>query len=702
MPASRLSCAVLVTGSLVALGAGALVGAGAAQAGPLFTTFRGEGTYDWTVPSGVAVVTVEAVGGSSGKGRSTQDLTAPGRSADLTATFPVTPGEVLHLHVAGNGADFTPNGGGQGGFNGGGAGGDAGGGYGGGGGGGATDIRVGGDTLADRVVVAAGGGGADLFDDHGGDAGLPAGTDGCNGIPAQPGTDTVGGAAGHGDTCSGSAGTDGAVGVGGDGAAGFGSATGGGGGGGGYFGGGGGDSFGGGAGGSSYTTPSAIGVTTRVAPLGTTPSVRISWTTPTADTLTTSESSTQLPADGTSTSTVTVTLHDAAGQPVAGDPLTFSTDDGTVTRAVDNGDGTYTTVYTAGTASGVAHLSVADSYSAGISSELPAITLTALAQTVTFDSTTPTGAGAAVGTIYQPGVSSSSGLPVALSVGSGSTANSCFVNSGAVFLAHAGTCVVEADQAGNDQYASADAVTQTITVGAASTTTALFVIPTKIRAAVSATNPNAGTPTGAVTFSVNGHSVGQAPVVNGEATITYTVPHTTSAAVSATFVGTSDYAGSTTSITRYNPTLVAHVQSRSAVHHGWYNKPVTVTFTCTTHGATLIGSCPAAVTLTRNAAHQTLTRTITATDGGAATRTVSGINIDQIAPHVQITGVRAGATYRGHAPTPRCIGTDSLSGLATCHLAITKSRGTEKVVATATDLAGNVKTVTVTFRVVNS
>ena len=54
----------------------------------------------------------------------------------------------------------------------------------------------------------------------------------------------------------------------------------------------------------------------------------------------------QLPADGTSTTTITVTVMDA-GNAVTGDTVTVTADKGDVGAVTDNGDGTYTATYTA-------------------------------------------------------------------------------------------------------------------------------------------------------------------------------------------------------------------------------------------------------------------------------------------------------------------------------------------------------------------
>jgi Glycine rich protein len=116
-------------------------------------------TQTWTVPAGVDTIAVTAFGASGGSGGGMTDTPAPGGlGGETTASLAVIPGEVLQLNVGCVGGTSPSNTPGAAGFNGGGLGGlgvQAGG----GGGGGSSDIRVGGATLADRVLVAGGGGG---------------------------------------------------------------------------------------------------------------------------------------------------------------------------------------------------------------------------------------------------------------------------------------------------------------------------------------------------------------------------------------------------------------------------------------------------------------------------------------------------------------------------------------------------------------
>jgi hypothetical protein len=129
---------------------------------------------------------------------------------------------------------------------------------------------------------------------------------------------------------------------------------------------------------------------------------------------------------------------------------------------------------------------------------------------------------------------------------------------------------------------------------------------------------------------------------------------------------------------------------------------VKVTFTCHATSAALAGGCPAAVTLSKKGAGQSVSRTVSATDGGAATAVVKGINIDLSKPTVKLTGVKSGHTY-STAPTIKVTAKDALSGVASKHTAKKKStkHGVTTVHYTVTvkDKAGNVKTVKGTYKI---
>ncbi|WP_317897837.1 glycine-rich protein [Aurantibacillus circumpalustris] len=206
---------------------------------------------------------IECWGADGGKGYQTSQIANSGRGGYSSGILNLTIGQTIYIYAGGAGTDANGTTVGQicaGGFNGGGASGannyvttTS---YRAGGGGGGTDVRVGGTALSNRVIVAgAGGGGVYSISYPGGNGGGASGGNGGNTYNGGGGTQLAGGLA------SGSTGniigTNGALGLGGDGGTAA-SKSGGGGGGGGYYGGGGGatgnssSSQGGGGGGSGY------------------------------------------------------------------------------------------------------------------------------------------------------------------------------------------------------------------------------------------------------------------------------------------------------------------------------------------------------------------------------------------------------------------------------------------------------------------
>ena len=274
-----------------ALALGLVLPLGADSYAQTVTTFSYTGAVQtYIVPPGVTEINIEAWGGQGEDVTELYDPQTGGLGGYATGNLSVTPGETLYIYVGGQGTD------GAGGFNGGGTGGlstAGGGGTGGyaGSGGGASDVRQGGMDLADRVIVAGGGGGAgrDYVNGscvpcgtggNGGAGGGTTGTDGDDpnwsgllgtfpnpGAGGEGGTPTTGGAGGAGT--EGTPGGAGVLGIGGDGVPGSQDVASGG-GGGGYYGGGAGGganggsgaAAGGGAGGSSYTGSLAMASTT--------------------------------------------------------------------------------------------------------------------------------------------------------------------------------------------------------------------------------------------------------------------------------------------------------------------------------------------------------------------------------------------------------------------------------------------------------
>lgn len=181
--------------------------------------------------------------------------------------------------------------------------------------------------------------------------------------------------------------------------------------------------------------------------------------------------------------------------------------------------------------------------------------------------------------------------------------------------------------------------------------------------------------------------------------------------------GNIGYDSATVKIDRTNPTITASVvpgpkTTKSA--SGWYNGPVTVSFTCAdpaaANGATGsgigIGTCPNPVTLSADGADQGASGSVTDLAGNtSALASVSGINIDSTPPVITIHGLDKVTYDLGSAPNLSCSATDAPSGLAgPCSGTLSGGNangvGTFTYTATATDLAGNTATKTATYNVI--
>ena len=147
----------------------------------------------WTVPPCVTSINV-IVAGAKGGGN------IGGNGARISATIAVTPGQILNIYVGGQGSCGNNSGG----WNGGGTGfasNPANANYNSCGGGGASDIRIGGTALGNRVIVAGGGGGkggGSTTTTSGGVSNCNNGGVGANsfGFGGGGGTQTTGGAGG--------------------------------------------------------------------------------------------------------------------------------------------------------------------------------------------------------------------------------------------------------------------------------------------------------------------------------------------------------------------------------------------------------------------------------------------------------------------------------------------------------------------------
>ncbi len=333
-----------------------------------------------------------------------------------------------------------------------------------------------------------------------------------------------------------------------------------------------------------------------------------------------------------------------------------------------------------------------------------------LPQTVAFTSTAP--APAAIGGTYEPtATGGASGNPVVFSVDPATTNSACTVNAGVVTFAHAGTCVVAADQAGDAVHAAAETVTQSITVakdaqavaftstapdqasiggtyeptatgGASSNPVVFSVDPATTNVIEGVVRPRRR-PLGPALRRVAGRLRAPRAVVPPTRPVTPTAGHsldqdrvtftdTGVCTITATQTGGPDHSDASpmtqaVTVVRSQPTITAHLTSRRPeTRFGWYRRTVTVTYTCDADGSTIRGGCPAPATVRGSGEHRSRTRTIHTADGGVGTVTTV-VDLDKVRPQVRATHVRADRSYRV-VPEVGCKASDSLSGVRRCRV----------------------------------
>lgn len=239
---------------------------------------------------------------------------------------------------------------------------------------------------------------------------------------------------------------------------------------------------------------------------------------------------------------------------------------------------------------------------------------------------------------------------------------------------------------------------QAIALEGAASQTKLSVAAETLTARVDAIGSNLPSPSGEVTFLVDGHPVGSAAVASGSAKLNYEVPHGATHQVRAEYSGDTDFEASADQVQRSDPELTARVTTKGKNRFGWFRRPVAVAFTCTTHGSELTGGCPGTRRLTRDGRGQKVDESIVAQDGGRASAVVRGINIDRTRPKLRISGVRPGARYK-RMRRARCVARDRTSGVRSCGVHW-KRRGKRGIyTATAVDRAGNKRTKRIRIRI---
>jgi hypothetical protein len=239
---------------------------------------------------------------------------------------------------------------------------------------------------------------------------------------------------------------------------------------------------------------------------------------------------------------------------------------------------------------------------------------------------------------------------------------------------------VEAEFLPSGEEWGSSAGADTISIGKAATSVAVLPTATTLVADLTGARPGGAQEHsirpdgGTVQFTVDGQLVGSGPAIDGTATIGYSVPAGTHT-IAASWTGDTRYGPSSQSSSRKDPILEARVLSTfPKSKSGWYKNAIDVWFICKPQGSELVEDCPADTTLKKSGKGQSLTRTVHALDGGSATITLSGIDIDRDKPVISVKG-------------RRCTATDKLSGVkGTCKLKIAPNG---RFTAVAQDRAGN-------------
>jgi hypothetical protein len=151
------------------------------------------------------------------------------------------------------------------------------------------------------------------------------------------------------------------------------------------------------------------------------------------------------------------------------------------------------------------------------------LTVRASAQVITFTSTPPSNATVGGPTYSVSATGGGSGNPVTFTIDASAT-SVCSIAGATVSFIGAGSCVIDANQAGNGIYPPATQVQQSFNVGRAaptiavqsSSTTQFTGVPVTFTAIVS----GGVTPTGTVTFFDNGTAIGTVALSGGRATLT--------------------------------------------------------------------------------------------------------------------------------------------------------------------------------------
>ncbi|HEX2062632.1 MAG TPA: invasin domain 3-containing protein, partial [Thermoanaerobaculia bacterium] len=269
-----------------------------------------------------------------------------------------------------------------------------------------------------------------------------------------------------------------------------------------------------------------------------------------------------IPANGTSTSTITVRVKDASGTdiPSGGDTVALTTTSGTLSSVADRGNGTYEATLTSSTSSGTATIrgtvngaAITDTATVTFTTQVTSLALTAPPSVVAGEpfSITVTARDAAgnptpayTGTVRFTSSSTSSTLPANATFTSADNGTRTF--SG-VILRNVGTRTITVTDTSNAALTSTANVRVT---GATTTTLASSRNPSPSGASITltatiATTAIGGTIAGNVSFHDGSTLLGTSAVASGTATLTTSSLAPGTHALTATYNGSEDFSGST-------------------------------------------------------------------------------------------------------------------------------------------------------------
>ncbi len=298
-----------------------------------------------------------------------------------------------------------------------------------------------------------------------------------------------------------------------------------------------------------------------------------------------------------------------------------------------------------------------DATGASVVSNAVTFSVIGIPQTVAITSTAPTGvvySGSNSQSYAVTDTGGASGNPVVLSIDASSTSGCTVTGSTVNFGGGVGTCVIDANQAGNAHYSAATQVQQTFNVGQATPTVTISNLPASgvYNGSFSATYTVTAGDAGATSVTSNSTSV---CTVSGN-TVTYvgvgTCSLTANVAATTNFTAASGTA-QTFNVGQATPTVSISNLPASGVYNGSFTATYTVTAgdagatsvtsnstsVCTVSGNTVtyvgVGTC----SLT---SHVAATTNFTAASGTAQT-----FNVGQATPTVSIANLPASGVYNG-------------------------------------------------------